>query len=415
MYEKEDFMNSKIVFTILLISLSTFAFGDWTSIGPNGGQIYCGAISSDSLPVIYVVPTNYPTPLLKTIDRGQNWTNTAGSLFSYPNAIAVDPTDANIVYTIISSQCYKTTNGGTSWTQYSIRTNAYFDALVINPLNNQVLFAGGYAYDGSFWRPCVARSTNAGEIWTVINTDTATSSYNYSVAIDPVDTTIVYAGGYANSRSSFYKSTDRGETWTRYEFPTDVYYVYSLHVSPLNHNIILAGALQGIMRSTDGGQTWTRQVNNSYNYSMSVAPEEPNVIYTGSYTTVYHSNDTGRTWVSSGTGIFGSTVRCVLADPQDNGTVYCGTTAGMFKSTDYGVNWQEINNGILVGEIPVTSIMPSEPHTVYVQATDNAIFKSTDDGNTWQRQPVVLSCGNVCNICFDPVNPLRIWMFEGSG
>jgi photosystem II stability/assembly factor-like uncharacterized protein len=408
-------MNQKIVFVILLISLSTITFADWSTIGPNGGQIYCGAISSDSSPVIYVTPTNYPTFLLKTTDQGQNWANTIGSMSSYPYVMLVDPGNADIVYAMNGSRCYKTTNGGTSWNSYTILTNTYFEGLVMNPLNNQVLLAGGYAYDGSYWRPCVARSTNAGETWTVVNTDTASSSYNYSVAIDPVDTTVFYAGGYANSRSSFYKSTDRGETWTRYEFPSNIYYVYSLHVSSLDHNIILAGALQGIMRSTDAGQTWTSQVNNSYNYSMCVAPNEPNVIYTGSYTTVYTSNDTGRTWTSSGTGIFGSTVRCVLADPQVNGTVYCGTTAGMFKSTDYGVNWQEINNGILVGRIPVTSIMPSEPHTVYVQSVDNAIFKSTDDGNTWQRQPVVLTCGNVCNICFDPLDPLRIWMFEGSG
>lgn len=408
-------MNRKIVLFILSISLSTITFGDWTSIGPNGGQIYSGAISSDSSPVIYVTPTNYPTFLLKTIDQGQNWANTIGSIASYPSVMLVDPENADVAYAIYGSQCYKTTNGGNSWTQYTILYNTYFDGFAMNPLNNQVLFAGGYAWNGSYWYPCVARSTNAGETWTVVNTDTATSSYNYSVAVDPVDTTIVYAGGYANSLSSFYKSTDRGETWTRYEFPSNVYYVYSIYVYPLDPNIIIAGALSGIMRSTDGGQTWTLQSNYSYNYSMCATPSEPNVIYSGSYTTINRSDDTGRTWVSTGTGIFGNTLRCVLADPHTNGTVYCGTTAGMFKSTDYGVNWQEINNGILVGRIPVTSIKPSEPHTVYVQSLDNAIFKSTDDGNTWQRQPVVLTCGNVCNICFDPINPLRIWMFEGSG
>ena len=408
-------MNQKIVLFILLISLSTITFGDWTSIGPNGGQIYCGAISQDSSPVIYAVPANYPTPLLKTTDRGQNWTNTTGSLYSCPNVIAIDPSDANIVYTIISSQCYKTTNGGASWNYYLVQNNSYFDCLVINPFNSQILLAGGYAYDGSYWRPCIARSTSGGQTWTVVNTDTATNSYNYSVAIDPVDTTIFYAGGYANSRSAFYKSTDRGETWTRYEFPSNAYYVYSIYVNPLDHNIVLAGALQGIMRSTDAGQTWVQLNNYTYNYSMCAALREPNVIYSGSYTTINRSNDTGRTWVSTGTGIFGNTLRCVLADPQDNGTVYCGTTAGMFKSTDYGDNWQEINNGVKIGKIPVISIKPSEPHTVFVQATDNAIFKSTDDGNTWQRQPVVLTCGNVCNICFDPLDPLRIWMFEGSG
>ena len=408
-------MNKRIVIIIILISLSSLVLGDWLSIGPNGGQIYCGAISSDSSPVIYVAPTNYPTPLFKTFDRGQNWTNTSSTLSSYPYTMKVDPGNRDVVYTIISSRCYKTTNGGASWNQYTIQSNTYFQSLTMNPFNNQVLFAGGYAWDGSYWHPAVARSTNGGENWTVVDTDTASNSYNYSVAIDPVDTTIIHAGGYANARTAFYKSTDRGETWTRYEFPMNVSSVYSLHVSPLDHNIVLAGAVSGVMRSTDAGETWTRQSSYSYNYSMHAVPNEPNVIYTGSYTTVCRSDDTGRTWISSGTGILGNTVRCVLVDPQNNGTVYCGTKAGMFKSTDYGASWQEINNGIVVGKIPVVSLMPTDPHTVYIEFIDNAIFKSTDDGNTWQRQPEILNCGNVCNICFDRSNPLRLWMFEGSG
>uniref|UniRef100_A0A7C6A9A7 Sortilin N-terminal domain-containing protein n=1 Tax=candidate division WOR-3 bacterium TaxID=2052148 RepID=A0A7C6A9A7_UNCW3 len=407
-------MKRKIVFLLVLFSSGIMLFADWVSIGPTGGQIYCGATSNDNPPIIYIAPATSPSPILKSTDRGETWT-VLSTLYSYPYAMVIDPNNSSIIYAIISSLCYKSTNGGISWNQYTIRTNTYFQSLTINPLNSQVLFAGGYAWDGSYWRPCVARSTNGGVNWTVVNNDTASSSYNYSIAIDPVDTTIVYAGGYANGRSAFYKSTDRGETWTRYEFPTNVYYVYSLYVSPLNHQVVLAGATSGVMRSTDGGLTWTRQSTYSYNYSMVAVPNAPNIIYTGSYTSVCRSDDTGRTWTSFSSGILGNTVHCVLTDPADNSTVFCGTTAGMFKSTDHGVNWQEINNGILIGKIPVVSIKPTEPHTLYIEFADNAVFKSTDDGNTWQRLPPILGCGNLCAITFDPINPLIIWLLEGSG
>lgn len=407
-------MNNKIVVSIILLGLGITSFGDWVSIGPQGGQIYCGAVSNDNPPVIYIAPAVSPTPILKSTDRGETWT-AVGSLSSYPYAMAVDPNNSSIVYAVSSSRCYKSTNGGASWNQYTIPTNTYFQSLTINPLNTQVLYAGGYAYDGSSWHPCVARSTTGGTNWTVVNTDTASNSYNYSIAIDPVDTTIVYAGGYANARSAFYKSTDRGETWTRYEFPINVSYVYSLYVSPLNHQIVLAGATSGVMRSTDGGINWTRQSTYSYNYSMCAVPNSPNIIYTGSYTSVCRSNDTGRTWVSLSYGISGKTVRCVMTDPYDTNLVYCGTTAGMFKSTNSGNNWQEINNGILIGKIPAVSIKPTEPHTLFIEFADNAVFKSTDDGNTWQRLPEILGCGNLCAITFHPTAPLIIWLLEGSG
>jgi photosystem II stability/assembly factor-like uncharacterized protein len=130
---------------------------------------------------------------------------------------------------------------------------------------------------------------------------------------------------------------------------------------------------------------------------------------------MYRSTDAGLTWASSGAGVEGSIVRTVLVVPGEPGVVYCGSTGGMYKSTDYGVTWTAINQGIVIGKIPVVSVMPSEPATVFAEFVDNAIFKSTDDGGTWQRQPTVLSCGNVCGIAFDANNPLMRWMFEGSG
>ena len=402
---------------VLAAVLALFAVGraDWASVGPEGGPIYCGVVVPGSPPTILAASTNYNFPLLKTTDGGANWCTSGAALGNYPWVLIMHPTDPNTIFGVISSLFYKTTNGGTTWTTTSLGNNTIGYDIAVNPLNPQVLYAGGYAYDGQYWRLSSMKTTNQGATWTATQLDTATTAYGYSVAIDPVDTTVVYVGGYAGSTAALLKSSDCGTTWARCSLPGNMYYVYSLLVSPADHNTVFAGTLYGVCRSTDAGLTWTQQSTNNYNYRMVFAPGDPNTMYSAAYATVYRSTDAGLTWSAPGSGIQGTTVRTVLTVPGENSSVYCGSSAGMFKSTDYGLTWNEIDHGMDIGKIAVVSVQPSEPATVFAEFVDNAIFKTTDDGESWQRQPVVLSCGNVCSIAFDAHNPQMRWMFEGSG
>ena len=408
-------MKKTMVVLTAVIALFAFGRADWVNVGPNGGPIYCGVVVPGTPPAIFAASTNYNYPLLKSTDGGASWNTFGAALGNYPWQLIRHPTDPNTMFGTISSLFYRTTNAGVNWTTISYGSNTIGYDIAVNPLNPQVIYAGGYKYDGTYWRLSCMKTTDAGATWTATQLDTASTAYGYSVAIDPVDTTVVYVGGYAGSTTAFVKSTDCGATWTKYEFPTNMYYVYSILVSPVDHNTVFAGTLYGVCRSTDAGQTWVRQSTNSYNYRMAVAPDNPNIMYSAAYTTMYRSTDAGLTWASSGAGVEGSIVRTVLVVPGEPGVVYCGSTGGMYKSTDYGVTWTAVNQGIVIGKIPVVSVMPSEPATVFAEFVDNAIFKSTDDGGTWQRQPTVLSCGNVCGIAFDANNPLMRWMFEGSG
>jgi photosystem II stability/assembly factor-like uncharacterized protein len=401
----------------MVVAVAMFAVGhaDWVSVGPAGGQIYSGTVTPGSPAVIYAASTNSSAPLLTSSDGGANWIPTAGALGSYPSVLASHPTDPNTVFGVAGSVFYRSTNAGANWSSFSFGSNTNGNDIAVNPLNPQVIYSAGYKYDGTAWRPSCMKSTNAGQNWTVSQLDTAASTTTYSCAIDPVDTNVVYAGGYVDTFTVCYKSVDCGATWTKYYFPTRYYYIYSFYISPTDRNIVFAGALNGICRSTDAGQTWTRQATCSYNYRIVAAPDNPNVMYSAAYSSVYRSTDAGLTWTNSNSGLQGTNVRTVLTVPGENGVVYCGSTAGMFKSTDYGLTWAPVNNGIIIGRIPVVAVSPEEPGVVFAEFIDNAIFKTLDEGNTWQRQPTVLSCGNVCGIAFDANNPLMRWMFEGSG
>jgi photosystem II stability/assembly factor-like uncharacterized protein len=398
----------------LLLALVAVAAAAWTSIGPAGGPIYSAAANAASPPALYIATTNNAYPLMRSTDGGASWAPYGANLSNYPRQLVAHPTDPNRLYGIVSSLFYRTTDGGLTWTQSSLGSNTNGNDIVLNPLNPQTIYVPCYKYDGAAWKMTSVKSTDGGATWNATQLDTATSTTIYSAAIDPVDTTVVYMGAYANSMTSVYKSTDCGATWAKYDFPTSAYYVYSMLVDPDNHDVVFAGTLYGVYRSTDAGVTWVRQSTNNYNYRLVFAPDDSNYMYSAAYTRAYRSTDRGLTWAVCGT-FAGTQIRTVMVSPDEPGAVWCGSTAGMFKSTDRGATWAEVNEGIVVGKIPALSVAPSEPATVWAEFIDNDLFKTTDDGLTWAPQNTPLSCGNVCNIIFDRDDPLRIWMLEASG
>ncbi len=404
----------KTAISAVLAILAAVSFAEWTSIGPEGGPIYCGAVTATSPPTVYVSATSSGTPLFRSNDGGANWQPAGAAMSSYPYVLVPHPTDTNTLYGVYSTFC-RTTDAGANWSQFSFGSNTYGQDIAINPLNPEVIYVAGYKYDGTAWRMTSLKSTNGGQGWTPTQLDTFPSTTVYSVAIDPVDTNVVYVGAYVDTFSVVYKSTDCGTSWAPVNLPNRMYYVYSLYVSPADHNIVFAGTLYGVCRSTDAGQTWTRQSTNNYNYRIVSVPGKPDLMYSAAYSSVYRSTDAGITWGQCGSGVQGNTIRTVLTVPGESSTVYCGSTAGMFKSTDCGATWTEVNRGIVIGKIPVVSFDPGAEGTAFAEFIDNAIFKTTDDGVSWERQPTVLSCGNVCNILFEPEDPQRRWMLEASG
>jgi photosystem II stability/assembly factor-like uncharacterized protein len=428
--QKEDKMSNSITKTAMAVAcfilIGTIfasvgmASADWTSLGPDGGPIACGAISSGSSPVCYVAPASDPMHLLKSDDGGANWTTTMGT-GDWLSQLAVAPSDPNTVFGLAGSRVYRSANGGQAWNYYDLSQNVGGYDLAVNPRNGQVLYVAGTRWCNNTGQFICARSTDAGETWTTVQCGVLPDPYAYalSVTIDPVDTNIIYVGGYAYVSQCYhallYKSSDCGQTWTPEPISSDGGLVYALHVSPLHRNVILAGTAAGIYRSADAGVNWTHCNIYGNSYRIVCVPGDPGVLYSGSDDKVYRSQDEGITWSQSATGIEGHSIKTLLTQAGNNSTVYCGSTAGMFKSVDDGAHWQPIDHGIRVGQIPVVAVSPTDPGLIYVQVLNDAIYKSPDFGGTWQRQPAVLSCGNICSFCFDPTDPQRLWMLEGQG
>jgi hypothetical protein len=94
----------------------------------------------------------------KTTDGGSSWTNYSSGIVGYVYDIAVDSINPDIIYAITPAGAYKTTDGGTNWTDTGTMNGK---AVIINPHDNNIVYAG----TGTG----VYKSTSGGGGWIAMN------------------------------------------------------------------------------------------------------------------------------------------------------------------------------------------------------------------------------------------------------
>jgi hypothetical protein len=135
-------------------------------------------------------------------------------------------------------------------------------ALVIDPGNTSVLYAGGVG--GGVWK-----SVDSGASWL----PTADSMANLAIAslvMDPTNPQVLYAGtgeGFSNvdaiRGAGVFKTLDGGQNWLRLASTASWQFVNDLVISGLNHQRILAATSTGVWISQDGGANWARPLSTS--------------------------------------------------------------------------------------------------------------------------------------------------------
>jgi len=408
-------MQLKLLFAVLFAVGAAAA--DWSCIGPFGGPAMSVAASPSNPQILYASPQGYPTPMLKSTDGGSSW-KPAGSMGYYAFNISVHPTNPDNVIAAIGS-IVRTTNGGTQWNYATVPGGTYARGLARGLSDPQRAYTTGYVYLNSNTRFGVNVSTDGGATWDSVCVDTTIYGNGYAIAVSPTDPNIVYAGGYpgngATANTVVYKSTDGGSTWAKNLTGINGYWVYAATVSSADPNVVLCGTnTGGIIRSTDAGATWSVATSQYNIQAIAEVPSNLALLYAASDTALLRSSDTGRTWVNTG-GIPGKSIRSVGATGASSATVFCATRDGIYRSLTAGGNWQLRTGDVALAKVSAIGIPTADPRTLYAEYKDNAVYKSTDEGATWNRLPDFLSCGSLCGIVIDRNNPQVIWTLEGSG
>jgi hypothetical protein len=261
---------------------------------------------------------------------------------------------------------------------------------------------------------------------------------------DPANPSVLYAAVDDASGDAVYRSSDRGDTWSRVlagdgvfaiafdrARPEAVYVVgHYLHVSHdfgrtwLSHVVsfdgttlavdsedsltLYAGGSEGLFRSDDEGVTWSKVLAHRI-HRVVTDNAHHGTVFAATDDGLWRTLDGGTTWIRSDDGVEGTT-RTAALHPFDLSLLYCGTDAGVFISNDAGETWTATQLRDTTSSIDVA---PSDPDRLYASHWDY-LFTSRDGGLRWdevQMVPVIAEPNFlILTVRADPDDPDLVYL-----
>jgi photosystem II stability/assembly factor-like uncharacterized protein len=354
--------------------------------------------------------------VFRSKDGGKTWQNV---LFRSQEAgafdLILDPSNPNTIYatfwqvkrtpwTLISggegSSIYKSTDGGDTWTDISRNRGLPSGVLgkigiTVSPVDTNRLWAMVEAKDGGLYR-----SDNAGETWQRVSNDPRTMQrpwYYYRVYADTQNADTVYV-----LNVQFFKSIDGGRTFSVIGTPHADN--HDLWIDPNNNQRMIEGNDGGANVSFDGGKNWTEQdqataqfyrvaVDNDFPYHIYGAQQDNSTVKIPSRTADFGINQTH--WYDVGGGESG----WIAPHPENSDIVFAGSYGGFLTRYDHRTKQQRTvnvypDNPMGAGaeamkyrfqwNYPIVFSYYKENGVYPLYAAGNILFKSTNEGQSWQ-------------------------------
>lgn len=201
----------------------------------------------------------------------------------------------------------------------------------------------------------IFRTTNGGSSWSQAQTGLNMSENVAWVA--PIIAHPSISGTFYTARTSVYKSTNNGGNWTAISSPVNsTNAVREMAISKSNPNILFASTGSQIFKSIDGGVNWinvTTGLPNRTITSINVHPSDENIVlltFSGFGTDkVYKSTNGGTSWFTIDGPLPDAPVNDLFIYTKDQtipNTYFVATDIGVFVTIDNGTNWTEITDGL---------------------------------------------------------------------
>lgn len=251
-----------------------------------------------------------------------------------------------------------------------------------------------------------------------------------SVAIDPHETSTLYAGSWGNG---VFKSVDGGVTWEQKAQGLRVGFIYNIVINPDNHLHLLASVYRfGAYQSFDGGESWaptTGLPEDTVVYSMKFDPTDTNIVYAAVRlkTTfnpapqypggVYKSTNGGSHWVKKSSGLSGDYVYDIAIDPRYPNRLYTAMHRdGVYKSTNGAESWSEANYNIHYRDIRSVYVNP-ENSDLYAGMWDKKGAALLKSGTTsWTQIASAVSQNlDIYQLQLDPHKLDTLYLSTSSG
>ena len=321
---------SKLVLCLGLVFPIASLAADWQLIGPEGGNVR--SLTYDPSDPNRIILGTSAGQLFVSQDGGNSW-----NLFAHLGPgedyvidhVIFDPTSPATMYAAAwglfgenEGGVFRSDDGGQSWRELMGAHNHSIRAMAIAPSDHNVLVIA--AVDGVF------RSGDAGATWNRISPENPMAIENHSslknfvsVAIDPQNPDVIYAG----TQHLPWKTTDGGAHWHNLkEGILDDSDVFSIIIDPRKPSRVYASACSGIYLSENGAELFHRVQGLPHSAIrtrvLKQDPQRPSIVYAGTTGGLWKTVDGGARWslVSASNVI----VNDVLIDPRNPERVLVG-------------------------------------------------------------------------------------------
>jgi Domain of unknown function DUF11 len=359
----------------LLPGWAQAGINQWTIVGGEGGQVFGLSWHPTRNNVILASVGQH---LYRSTNGGSNWSEVASLLNGGGNFI-VDPANPDRILHP-NFPIYRSDDGGATFQAAAALPGNLFARQLAISSDGAVVYATGNG--------AVFRSTNFGQSWTERSSGlpgTAAFSVASSLYVSPQDSNVVYVSYQAEG---LFRTADGGASWVRLG---TAQIVRGMAINPLDPANIVIAADTGIWRSTNTGLTWTQTASGYFGW-LDFDPTTPNqmVAYSISGRSLYLSADRGVNWV---TGAIVNSVQAQVGafHPTIAGKLALGTTEGVFLSNNGGQTIGYSSDGIRDAEVRSMAVSRSAPFEVYASlfAGREGVYRRTTSG--W-------SVGNVAQL-----------------
>ena len=340
----------------------------------------------------------------KTINNGTTFKPIFDGEGSYSTGcITIDPSNTSTIWVgsgenngqrsvAYGDGVYKSTNGGSSWTNTGLKTSEHIGKIIVHPDNSNKVYVAAI---GPLWSSGGERgvymTNDGGKTWNeslVIDEHTGVSD----LVMDPRDPDVMYASAYQRRRhvftylgggpsSGLYKTADGGVTWDKINngLPKVDLGRIGLAISPANPDIIYAiveaaEGKGGFYSSMNGGVSWEKQgsYSTSGNYYQEIIadPIEPNTVYAMD-TWMKVSKDGGKTFKNCGEDYKHVDNHSMWINPKNNKHWIVGCDGGIYETWDAAKTW-DFKANLPVTQFYKVALDNDEPfYNIYGGTQDN--------------------------------------------
>ena len=326
--------------------------------------------------------------------------------------LASDPAHPGVLYLgTVDGAIFKSHDSGADWEPLGVAgesQNAVATAIIVDPRDSARLYAATWTREAAGEGGGVFLSSDGGVTWR----DSGLAGHAVrALAQAASDPAILVAGAL----DGVFLTRDSGETWRRVT-PTgdaELRNFDSVAIDPRDPLVIYAGTFHLPWKTTDGGEHWapihTGMIDDSDVLSLVTDAENPQRIFASACTGIYRSDAAGAAWEKlEGVPYSSRRTPVIRQDAARPAHLYAGTTEGLWKSADGGASWRRVSprtwviNSMLIlprntgGESRV--LLGTEQHGVLASDDGGASFHASNEGFHHHR---------VVSLAVDPQDPER--------